>query len=94
MNKNYLYLFLPIVLTGCLASWITGDDGYEPHDFPDIRTVPERKEATEPRYCHEENEQTSRTAETKKLEKDLEMLKARNEALREKAFPNSLTKSQ
>ena len=94
MNKNYLYLCLPIVLTGCLASWITGDDGYDPYDFPDIRTVPERKEATEPRHCHEGNEQTSRVAESKKLEQDRESLKARNEALREKAFPNSSTKSQ
>ncbi len=65
------------------------ETGYTREDYPDIRTVPEREEATMPRGQHEGEETESRAAEFERLEDVREKIKARNEALREEAFPNS-----
>ena len=88
MNKKLLYLTLPLLLTGCIGSWLTGQTEYLGEDYPDIRTVPSRAEATAPRGNHEGDERTARAVDKQKLEQDLAQLKARNEAAREEAFRN------
>lgn len=94
MNKNLFYLVLPFLLTGCVGSIISGKTGYLAEEYPDIRNVPERKEAMEPRGTHEGEETASRSTEFQKLEKDREKIKARNDALREGAFPASQMKEE
>ena len=89
MIKPFFYLIPPLLLTGCIGAWISGNTGYLGEGYPDIRTVPERKEAIAPRGLHEKEEKTSRAADFKKLEEEREKINARNEALRENAFPNA-----
>lgn len=89
MNKNIFYILCPLLLSGCVASWISGDTGYFDEDYPDIRTVPERPAACAPRGLHEGDENEARALDFKKLEEDREQVKARNEALREGAFPEA-----
>jgi len=89
MRKNIFYILCPLLLSGCVASWISGDTGYLSEDYPDIRTVPERPAACAPRGLHEGDEKLARASDFKKLEEDREQVKARNEALREGAFPEA-----
>ena len=88
MNKILLYVSFPLLLSGCVGSMIAGKTGHLADDYPDIRNVPGRPEATLPRGTHEGDEKTCRSAEFTKLEQDREQIKARNQALREGAFPN------
>lgn len=86
MNKNLLWLICPLLLSGCIGSLISGNTGYLEEDYPDIRAVPERKEATTPRGLHTGEEKASRATEMKNLKQDREKIIARDQALREKAF--------
>lgn len=88
MIKKSIYLLFPLLLTGCIGSWISGNTGYLHEDYPDIRTVPEREIACADRGLHEKNEKASRATDFESLEQDREKIKARNQALRERAFPN------
>lgn len=87
MKKILLLLVLPLSLTGCIGTLISGNTGYLGEDYPDIRTVPEREVANVTRGCHEGAETASRATEFQKLEQDREKIVARDQALREKAFP-------
>lgn len=87
MNQKLAYLCLPFFLTGCVGAIFTGQTEYIGDGFPDIRTVPEREEALEPRGQHRGNEIESRAVDLKKLQKDWEKINARDKALREEAFP-------
>ena len=89
MNQKILYLISPLFLTGCVGSLIGGHTGRLGDEYPDIRAVPEREEASAPRGLHEGEETISRAIDFEKLEEDREQIKARNEALRESAFPNA-----
>lgn len=89
MSKNIIYILCPVFLSGCVGSWISGNTGYLSEEYPDIRTVPERPAASAPRGLHEGDEKVARAADFKQLEKDREQVKARNEALREGAFPEA-----
>ena len=83
MNQNLLALFIPLLLTGCLGPIISGKTGYIDEGYPDIRTVPVRKDAIAPRGLHEGEETVSRTNDLKKLEQDLQKTTERDKALRE-----------
>ena len=89
MSKNYRYIMIPLFLTGCVGTWISGKTGHLGDEYPDIRTVPEKEEAQELRGQHTGDEKLSRIHDFKTLENDREQAKARDEALREEAFPNS-----
>jgi len=89
MNKNYLYVMMPFLLTGCIGSLIEGHTEYVNDCFPNILTVPEREEATRPRGLHKGDEKESRSREFKTLEQAREEIRARDEALREGRFPES-----
>lgn len=89
MKKILLLLVLPLFLTGCIGTLISGNTGYLGEDYPDIRTVPEREAANVTRGCHKGAEAVSRATEFKKLEQDREKIMARDQALREKAFQTS-----
>lgn len=89
MRTKLFYFMMPFLLTGCVGSWISGHTGYINEPYPDIRTVPERKEASASRGLHEKNEEISRATDFKNLEQAREKIKARDQALREGAFPNS-----
>jgi hypothetical protein len=78
-----IYLSPLLLLTGCIGSMISGDTGYMCEEFPDIRTVPERVKACEPRGTHKGVEKECRSTDFKKLEEDREKIKARDQALRE-----------
>lgn len=86
--KQLISLVLPLLLTGCIGSWISGKTGYLKEEYPDIRSVPERAEATCSRGLHEGKEETCRQGDFKSLEQEREKIKARDQAIREKAFPN------
>ena len=88
MMKKYILIALPsLFLSGCIGTWISGKTGNIFEDYPDIRTVPERKEATAPRDTHQGDEKAERSAEFKSLQDAKEKIKARDEAIREGAFP-------
>lgn len=89
MNQKLFYLMIPLLLTGCVGTWISGNTGYLDETYPDIRTVPEREEASKSRGLHTGNEKTSRAKDFKKLEQDRAKIKARDEALREEFFPEA-----
>lgn len=87
MIKKLFYLTLPLSLTGCVGSLVSGQTEYMGEGYPDIRSVPEREEACQTRGAHETDECTSRAVELEKLQTDWEQLNARNQALREGVFP-------
>ena len=87
MTQKLLYLCIPFFLTGCVGAIITGQTEYMGEGYPDIRTVPERCEALEPRGLHQGDENCSRAVDLEKLEQDWAKIKARDAALREQAFP-------
>lgn len=58
-------------------------------EYPDIRSVPEREEALASRCIHEINEERERRVDFKRLEQYREKITARDEALRERLFPQS-----
>lgn len=87
MNQKLLYFSLPLFLTGCVGSIISGQTEYFGEGYPDIRTVPERKEALASRGIHKGKETASRATDLKRLKQDWEKINARDEALREEAFP-------
>jgi len=86
MINKLIYLSLPLFLTGCIGSIISGQTEHMGEDYPDIRKVPERSDAIMPRGLHEGEENASRSVELKKLAQIREKISARNEALREEAF--------
>lgn len=86
MINKLIYFTLPLFLTGCIGSIVSGQTEHLGEDYPDIRNVPERLEAMTLRGLHEGEENASRTGELQKLEQDREKISARNEALREEAF--------
>ena len=89
MNKNTLsFIALPFFLSGCtIGSMISGHTGRLGEDYPDIRSVPSRQEASQSRGIHEGDEKKASAADFKKLEQDRRDLQVRNESLRENAFP-------
>jgi hypothetical protein len=87
MNRLAFLLIFPLLLTGCIGSFFSGQTEYLSEQYPDIRTVPVRKEAVAPRGLHEGEEQASRNADLKNLEQDWKKIHARDKALREGAFP-------
>lgn len=86
MYQKLLYFTVPLVLTGCIGSMITGQTEYIGEEYPDIRKVPERAVATTPRGLHEGEEKAARSVDLKKLKQDWEKITERNQALREEAF--------
>lgn len=89
MSKNYLYIMMPLFLTGCIGSWISGHTEHLCEDYPNILTVPERPEACRPRGHHAGDEKLSRIIDFITLEEAGEEIRARDEALREGRFPDS-----
>lgn len=87
MKQKLFYLSLPLFLSGCVGAFFTGQTEYVGECYPDIRTVPERKEALCVRGLHKGNEKASRETDFKKLSEDWEKINARDKALREKIFP-------
>lgn len=90
MNKRY-FLFLSLLfLPGCITTFFTEGEGkYIDADFPDIRCVPSREDATTRRTpCNSEQEAEKSTQDLNDLEKERKKIKARDEALRERAFPS------
>ena len=85
---------MPLFLTGCIGSFLSGRTEYLHEGYPNILTVPEREEASRPRGFHVGDERKSRAAEFKKLEQAREEIKARDEALREGKFPDSQEKTE
>ena len=68
---------------------ISGHTGHLSDDYPDIRSVPSRQEASQSRGVHEGDEKKASATDFKKLEQDRTDLQVRNESLRENAFPKS-----
>lgn len=89
MNQKLLFLGLPLFLTGCIGSIIGGHEGNIYKEFPDIRTVPERAEATKDRGLHEGSEKSARATAFQALAQEREKMKARDQALRERAETES-----
>lgn len=91
MNNNALILImLPLFLSGCtIGSMISGHTGHLSEDYPDIRSVPSRQEASQSRGIHEGNEKEASAADFKELEQERTDLQVRNESLRENAFSKS-----
>lgn len=87
MKKLLITFTLPFILSGCIGCWIGGHTNRFGDEFPDIRKVPERAEATASRGTHGGNEQVERAADFKELESDREKIKARVEALSEDRLP-------
>jgi hypothetical protein len=87
MSQKLLYFSIPLFLTGCIGSMITGQTEYLAEGFPDIRTVPERDEAIASRGLHAGEEKASRAVDLKQLGQDWKKINARDKALREEAFP-------
>ena len=89
MNTNVLSLIMfPLFLSGCtIGSMISGHTGHLGDEYPDIRSVPNRQEASRSRGVHEGDEKKASAADFKKLEQDRTDLQVRNESLRENAFP-------
>lgn len=87
MSQKLLSFCIPLLLTGCVGSIITGQTAYFGEEYPDVRTVPEREDAIAPRGLHEKDEKASRAVDFKQLEQDWEKITARDKALREEAFP-------
>jgi hypothetical protein len=83
MKKAIIVYMSPLFLTGCIGSIISGETSHLCDDYPDIRSVPERCEASKPRGLHACDEKEARAAELFKLEQDREQIKERNKALRE-----------
>ena len=83
MKHKIIYLSPLFLLSGCIGSILSGDTGYLCEEYPDIRTVPSRCKAIEPRGTHKGDEKQSRAADFKQLEEDREKIKARDQALRE-----------
>ncbi len=89
MKKLLVIIALPFALTGCaIGSYLGGFNNRLGDKFPDIRTVPERSEATQDRGIHDGNEKLARAADFKGLETDREEMKARVEALSEDRLPD------
>jgi len=88
MRNNILCLIIPLFLTGCVGTLISGHTEHLGEEFPDIRAVPERAEACKSHGLHKGVEKTARTNDFKRLEQIREQVKARNQALREGRFPN------
>ncbi len=89
MNKNLLFLIFPLFLSGCVGFLVWDDTGCWDEDFPDIRTVPNRECARAPRCVKEREEACVRMNDFKKLEQEREQIVARDQALRERAFPSA-----
>lgn len=86
MTHKLLYFCLPLLLTGCVGSLISGHTGQLDECYPDIRCVPPREEAEKSRGKHVGDEKEASAADFEKLEQDRAKLKDRNEALRAGAF--------
>jgi hypothetical protein len=85
--KKIIYGILPLCLTGCVGSLITGQTEYADECYPDIRTVPSRAEAVCARSSHPTEEKAERARDFKQLSQDWEEINARDQALRERLFP-------
>ena len=88
MTKRLLFLLFPFLLSGCVGYLVWEDTGCWTEEFPDIRTVPNRECARAPRCVCEKEEALVRMNDFKKLEQEHEQIVARDQALREKAFPS------
>lgn len=86
MKINYLLFLLPFFLTGCVGSLIWEDTDYWTQDFPNFTGFPDRCTAMAPRPVHQEDEVQERLREHAKLDQEREQIKARDQALRERAF--------
>ena len=84
MNLKFLYLMAPILLSGCIGAWISGNTGYLSEEYPDIRTVPQQPEASKPRGMHRGNEQIARETDFEKLEQDREKISKRGPSIKSK----------
>jgi hypothetical protein len=73
-----------------MATFLTEGEGkYIDADFPDIRCVPSREDAAAPRLpCNSGKEVEKSAHDLNDLEKERKKIKARDEALRERAFPS------
>lgn len=87
--KKIIYGLLPLCLTGCVGSLITGQSEYLDECYPDIRTVPSREEALCARAPHTVEEKAERAHDFQQLSQDWEKITARDKALRERLFPQS-----
>ncbi|MEB3702482.1 hypothetical protein Bealeia1_01588 [Candidatus Bealeia paramacronuclearis] len=81
--KELSILIMPLALTGCIAGTvISGEHRLLREDFPDVRTVPTRAEATKARSYHGSDEKGERTADFKELEQERTKQQARDQELR------------
>ncbi len=85
MKLKTLFL-MPILLTGCVASFVKGDHDLIDEDYPDITTVPSREVADADRGHHDEAEGISRSYNQAALEKDRVNLDQEAQRLRERAL--------
>lgn len=83
MNQKLFFLPFSLLLTGCIGSFVSGQTEYLNEAYPDIRKVPERKEALAPRGQHQGEETAARAVDFKQLQQDWEKINARDKALRE-----------
>lgn len=89
MNKNFLLLIFSLFLSGCVDPVVWDDTPYWNEDFPNFIGFPSRCAAIASRGVHEGEEMADRLNDFKKLEQEREQITARDQALREKAFPST-----
>jgi len=82
MKEKLFYLLVPLLLNGCIGTYLSGETGYLCEDYPDIRSVPERIEANKSRGLHPCNEKAARKVDFINLEKDRVEIQERDKALR------------
>ena len=77
-------LLLPGLLGGCVAGTVVSGETRLLHEpYPDVRTVPTRTEATQPRGGHSANEVQERAQDFKSLEVERANQQKRDQELRQ-----------
>jgi hypothetical protein len=79
-------LLVPILLTGCVASFVKGDHDLIDEDYPDITSVPSREIADADRGHHAQSEGISRSYDLDALEKDRVNLDQEAQRLRDRVL--------
>ncbi len=88
MKLKTLFL-MPILLTGCVASFVKGDHDLIDESYPDITSVPSREIADADRGHHSQSEGISRSYDLESLEKDRVNLDQEAQRLRDRALRKS-----
>lgn len=83
-TKIIILISLPILLGGCVAGTVVSGETRLLHEpYPDVRTVPTRAEATQPRSGHSGNEVQERAQDFKSLEVERAIQQERDQELRQ-----------